>query len=126
MDVNDPTIVAEVRALVDRYDCALVGNDLRALEDLFWRSELTIRYGASERLYGADAIAAFRAARPGGQRPREILRTEVTSFGADVATAHVEFLLPGSRAIGLQSQTWVRLDEGWRIVAAHVSYLAAG
>jgi Protein of unknown function (DUF3225) len=26
---------------------------------------------------------------------------------------------------GRQSQTWVRMPEGWRIVAAHVSMLAA-
>lgn len=123
MTVNDPAIVAEVEALVDRYDDALVGNDLTTLQGLFWDDTLAVRYGAHEKHYGASAIAAFRAARPDGRRPREVLYTRVTTFGADFATSHVEFRLPDSPAIGLQSQTWVRIDEGWRIVAAHVSYL---
>lgn len=125
MQINDPDTVAEVSAMLDRYEAALTGNDLAGLQSLFWSSTLAVRYGAAETLYGAAAIAAFRAARPAGQRPRDVLRTQVTTFGTEFATASVEFRLRGDDALGLQSQSWVRLVEGWRIVAAHVSYISA-
>lgn len=125
MQINDPAILAEVRKMLDRYEVALTGNDVAALQSLFWDSALTVRYGAAETLYGAEAIAAFRAARPAGARPRQVLRTHVTSFGTAFATAQVEFRLEGDSALGLQSQSWVRLEAGWRIAAAHVSYIAA-
>lgn len=125
MQINDPATVAEMQSMLDRYEVALTGNDVAALGSLFWDSELTVRYGAAETLYGAEAIAAFRASRPAGQRPREVLRTHLTTFGTAYATAQVEFRLQGDSALGLQSQSWVRLASGWRIAAAHVSYIAA-
>ena len=55
--------MAEVEAAFDRYERALVGNDVAVLTELFWRSPHTVRYGIAENLKGWDAIAAFR--RPG-------------------------------------------------------------
>ncbi len=123
MQINGPATLAEVQAMFDRYEDALVSNDLEELTALFWDDALTIRFGAAETLYGAGAIASFRAARPAGRRPRRILRTTITTYGADFATALTEFMLEGQSAIGLQSQSWVRMPKGWRVVAAHVSYL---
>jgi hypothetical protein len=121
MDVNLPDIVAEVNAVVARYEKALVDNDVAVLDELFWDSPHTLRYGATEELYGYDAIKAFRAARSPHQLARRVTHSVVTTYGRDFATANIEFARPGARATGRQSQTWMRTPLGWRVVAAHVS-----
>ena len=121
MIVNDPTVVAEVTAEFERYEAALLGNDIATLDALFWNSPLTLRYGVGERLYGHDSIAAFRAARAGGSPQRVLDNTIITTFGRDFATANTEFHRAGEARIGRQSQSWVRTANGWRIVSAHVS-----
>ena len=121
MIVDDHATLAEVTAAFKRYERALVGNDVAVLDELFWRSPLTLRYGAGENLYGYDAIAAFRAARPTVGLARRILKKVITSYGTAMATANLEFVRDGSPRVGRQSQTWVKMPEGWRVVAAHVS-----
>jgi len=122
-EINRPDVVAEVTRAFERYEAALVGNDVAALDELFWNDERALRYGATENLYGYAAIAAFRAARPAAGLARRITRTVITTFGADFATTNMEFERAGDARKGRQSQTWVRTPEGWRIVAAHVSPL---
>jgi hypothetical protein len=119
--VNRPNIHAEVMTAVMRYESAFVANDIPALDELFWHSAHTVRYGASETLYGAEEIAAFRRARDPKGVARTIRRISVTTFGTDFATANLEFERAGARVIGRQSQTWVRLPEGWKVVSAHIS-----
>ncbi|MES2631550.1 MAG: oxalurate catabolism protein HpxZ [Pseudomonadota bacterium] len=125
MDINLPDVMAEVTEQFARYEKALTGNDVAVLDELFWRSPHTLRYGLGENLYGFDAIAAFRLGRPAVGLDREVLRTAITTFGRDFATANIEFRRIGSERTGRQSQTWVRTPEGWRVVAAHVSQLAS-
>lgn len=122
--INMPEVVAEVQAAFDRYEQALVSNDVQVLDELFWRSPLTIRYGATENLYGYDEIQAFRAARPSQGLARTLTRTVITTYGHDAATANTEFWREGSNRVGRQSQTWLRTDDGWRVVSAHVSLMA--
>lgn len=121
-EINRPGIVAEVKAVFDRYEAALAANDVAALNALFWAAPYTLRYGSGENLYGHDAIVAFRTARvpPGA---RTLSNTLITTYGSDFATANTEYRRPGNPRIGRQSQTWLRLPEGWRIVAAHVSFM---
>ena len=126
MIVNDPLVVAELTELADRYETALMANDLASLDAMFWQSPNVVRLGIGENLYGIDSIAAFRAARPGGSPPRQVIRTTITSFGCDMGVVNVEFQRAGPTAIGRQSQRWIRFAEGWRIVAAHVSLMAGG
>ena len=121
--INRPDVLAEVSAQFARYEQALVTNDVAVLDELFWDSPHTLRYGATENLYGADEIKAFRAARPAQGLDRVLLKTVITTFGQDMATANVEFQRVGSPRTGRQSQTWLRTPEGWRVVAAHVSLL---
>ena len=123
MDINLPDVLAEVQAQFDRYEQALTSNDVAVLDELFWNSPHTLRYGATENLYGYDAIQAFRAARPATGLARTLLKTAITTYGPDMATANVEFQRAGSARPGRQSQTWLRTAEGWRVVAAHVSLL---
>lgn len=122
--INLPDVLAEVSAVFARYEAALVSNDVAVLDELFWCSPHTLRYGMGENLYGYEAIAAFRAARPSQGLARELTRTVITTYGHDFATAHTEFRRAGTQGSGRQSQTWLRLPEGWRVVAAHVSWLA--
>jgi hypothetical protein len=123
-NINVPEVVAEVQAAFDRYEQALVSNDVQVLDELFWRSPHTIRYGATENLYGYDEIQAFRAARPSQGLARTLRRTVITTYGHDAATANTEFWREGSDRVGRQSQTWLRTDDGWRVVSAHVSLMA--
>jgi hypothetical protein len=123
-DINLPDVLAEVQAVFTEYEDALVNNKVDVLDRLFWNSPHTVRYGATENLVGYAQIQAFRAARPAAGLARTLGRTVITTYGRDFATAMTEFHRAGSTATGRQSQTWVRLPDGWRVVAAHVSLLA--
>ena len=125
MTINDPDVVAEVTAAFHRYEAALVANDVATLDELFWQSSLTLRFGLFENLYGHDAIAGFRQGRPTVDLSRTLKNTIITTYGRDYATANTEFVRHGSGRSGRQSHTWLRTEDGWRIVAAHVSWLTA-
>lgn len=121
--INLPEVQAEVLAAFMRYEDALVHNKVEVLDELFWDSPHTLRYGATENLYGYDAIRAFRAGRPAQGLARSLLQTVITTYGHDFATANCEFQREGSAKTGRQSQTWMRTATGWRVVSAHVSLL---
>lgn len=125
MEINRPEVLAEVRAAFDRYEAALVANDVAVLDELFWDSPHTIRYGVAEELYGIEAIRGFRAARPPVDLARELTRVAITAYGRDFATASCEFRRLASGRRGRQMQTWIRTARGWRVAAAHVSLLPA-
>ena len=126
MRINDPAVVAEVEAAFAAYEAALMTNDLDRLDKLFWSSERTIRFGPGQNLYGIEAIAAFRTARVGGSPQRTLANTVITTFDNDFATANTEFQRVGAPRPGRQSQAWVRTDDGWRVVSAHISFLGEG
>jgi ketosteroid isomerase-like protein len=124
MDIDLPEVVAEVRAAFERYEQALVANDIAALDAMFHDDPRTIRYGGAENLYGYQAIEAFRAARSPVGLARALSKTVITTYGRDFAVASTLFRrasTPGK--VGRQMQTWVRLAQGWRVVAAHVSLI---
>ena len=128
MDINLPDIHAELTAVFEVYEQALVSNDVATLDALFWDSPHTVRYGAGENLMGIEAIRAFRAARSPLGLARTLRNSVVTTFGRDFGTTMTEFWRPSfeaSGSIGRQSQTWVRFDlpghGGWRVVSGHVS-----
>lgn len=123
MDVNLPEVHAELSAAFTRYEEALVNNRVEVLDELFWDSPHTVRYGAGENLVGIEAIRAFRLARPSAGLARTLHRTVITTFGRDCGTAMTEFRRDGSPKAGRQSQTWCRLDGRWVVVAAHVSLI---
>ena len=126
MDINLPEILAEMRAAFARYEAALIGNDVAVLDELFWNDGRTIRYGAAENLYGYDAIQAFRAGRPAAGLERRLEQTVITTYGHNFATASTLFQRQGAPGrIGRQMQSWVRMQPGWRVVAAHVSVIDA-
>lgn len=121
-EVNIPEIVAEVTEVFERYETALQANDADTLDELFWNSPLTVRYAFTrEHYYGHEAISAFRQNRPSVGTERGVGRTVITTFGRDFATTCREFSRDGRH--GRQSQSLARMPEGWRIVAAHVSYM---
>lgn len=122
-EINIPEVLAEVTAAFERYERALVSNDVAVLDELFWNSPHTLRLGITENLYGHAAIASFRSARSPVGLARQLRNTVITTYGRDFGTANTEFLRGETPRIGRQSHTWLRFPEGWRIVAAHVSYL---
>src|SRR6201987_3656422 len=124
MDIDLPDVLAEVTAQFERYETALVINDVAVLDELFHNDPRTLRYGIGENLYGYGEISAFRAARSPAGLMRRTARTVITTYGRDTAVASTLFYrdsTPGR--VGRQMQTWVRCPEGWRIVAAHVSVI---
>jgi len=124
METDLPDVVAEVRREFERYERALVSNDVALLDALFRDDPRTIRYGGAEILYGHEEIRAFRAARPSAGLARTLSRTVITTYGRDFAVASTLYDRPSFPGkIGRQMQTWVRFPEGWRVVAAHVSVI---
>jgi hypothetical protein len=124
MEFDLPEVVAEVRTAFERYEQALVANDVAALDAMFHDDPRTIRYGGAENLYGFREIEAFRAARSPVGLARTLAKTVITTYGRDYAVASTLFRrasTPGK--IGRQMQTWVRFPQGWRVVAAHVSLI---
>jgi len=124
MEIDLPDVLAEVTAQYERYEKALVTNDVVVLDELFRDDKLTLRYGIGENLYGYDAIMAFRAARSPVGLMRRTDKTVIPTYGRDTAVASTLFYrdnAPGR--VGRQMQTWARFPEGWRIVAAHVSVI---
>ncbi|MFT4246688.1 MAG: oxalurate catabolism protein HpxZ [Pseudomonas sp.] len=120
MIVDDPQVIAEVRAAFDAYERALMADDIAAMDRLFHAAPSTVRYGVGEVLYGIEAIREFRKGR-GGSPQRRLGRVEIAAYGRDFATANAEFFREGSTRRGRQSQSWVRFADGWKVVSAHVS-----
>ena len=83
------------------------------------------RFGQTENLHGIDEIAAFRKGRAPVNLARKMMRLDIVTFGRDFGSITLEFerTVDGRKILGRQSQVWVRLPEGWRIVSAHVSVL---
>ncbi len=125
LDINLPGVLAEVNAAFQRYENALVNNDVAVLDELFLDSPHTLRYGATENLYGYVAIKEFRAKRSAAGLARTLHQTLITTYGCDFATVNTLFKRNASHKTGRQSQTWVRTEQGWRIVCAHISLIDA-
>ncbi|WP_122419877.1 oxalurate catabolism protein HpxZ [Pseudomonas viridiflava] len=121
MDINLPHVVAAVTDAFIDYERALLANELTTLDDYFWNSEHTVRYGVAENLHGAEAIALYRRhCQPVGPG-RQLVRTVVSTFGEDFATVSTGFHDGVTQRLGRQMQTWARFDGAWKVVAAHVS-----
>jgi ketosteroid isomerase-like protein len=124
--VVEHTVVEEVRAAFDRYERALVDGDLAVLTELFWDDPRCVRFGVADRQRGAAEIAAWRRAHPTVPAGRRLRETAVLALGDTAAVVTTLFEHPGGRTEGRQTQTWLRLPEGWRIVSAHVSEVPRG
>jgi hypothetical protein len=122
-EVNLTEAVEELTRAFERYERALLDNDIEGLNRLFWESELTLRYGVRELLYSHAEIARFRRERGPVDQRRMLRNTRITTFGRDFGVADTEFIPHGTQKVGRQSQTWVRGPEGWKIVTAHVSFM---
>lgn len=120
MTIDDPQALAEVTAAFREYERALMADDIPAMDRLFHDAPTTNRYGVGEVLYGIDEIRAFRKGR-GGSPQRTLGRVAITTYGDRFATADAEFYREGSDRRGRQTQSWVKFDDGWKVVSAHVS-----
>jgi hypothetical protein len=124
MEIDLPEVMAEVKAAFERYEKALVSNDVPVLDELFRDDSRTIRYGAAEILYGYAEIKSYRASRSPVALGRRLSRTIITTFGRNFAVASTLYERPSAPGkIGRQTQTWVKFPEGWRVVVGHVSLI---
>ncbi len=121
--INDPEVTAQIAALHEEYEAALVSNNVEKLVTFFWDSPHALRFGVNESLYGAKEIEAFRKNRPAIDLRREVSNLKIVTFGSDCAVVTLEFSrhIRGTRRAGRQSQLWRKFEEGWKIVSAHVS-----
>ncbi|TFB83867.1 DUF3225 domain-containing protein [Cryobacterium algoricola] len=106
-------------AAFEAYEAALAANDLEALAGFFAPGPDTLRGDAAGLLVGSDAIAGFRAGRPGVVR-RSIRSLHVRAIGTDHALIVAENA-PVAGGAGLVTQLWSRTAAGWRIEAAQVA-----
>jgi ketosteroid isomerase-like protein len=120
MTVDDPPLLEAVTAAFHAYERALMADDVAALDALFHAAPTTNRYGVGEVLYGIEEIRKFRKGR-GGSPQRRLGRVAITVYGDSCATADAEFFRENSEVRGRQTQTWVKFDDGWKVVSAHVS-----
>ncbi|MBU2669456.1 nuclear transport factor 2 family protein [Actinoplanes bogorensis] len=111
--------VAEVSAAFEAYEKALVLNDVDAMLSFF--AEDAVRYGVADQQIGLEEQRRWRLAQPPLPPGRYLKDTIISPYGDGVVIVNTLFGYPGRAVLGRQSQTWVRLPEGWRIVAAHVS-----
>jgi len=127
MRVNEPETTVELEVLYRQYETALMNNDAETLTGMFWASPHAMRFGIAENLYGIAEIAAFRKSRSPANLARTVKRMDIVTFGRDFGSITLEFErhVDGEIVRGRQSQVWVRLPEGWRIVSAHVSVIPA-
>jgi len=119
--INLPHVVEAVRLAFEDYERALLVNELEVLDDYFWNSQHTVRYGVAENLYGARDIAAYRRVCSPVGSGRQLRNTVISTFDEDHATVSTEFSDGETNRTGRQMQTWVRFSDGWKVVAAHVS-----
>jgi Protein of unknown function (DUF3225)/Protein of unknown function (DUF4089) len=123
MLINDPATLAEISALHEVYESALISNDVETLDRLFWEAPEAVRYGVTECLYGIEEIRTFRQNRPKIDLAREVTRLAITTLGTDTAIVNLEFRRQENGRRGRQTQFWRRMEQGWKIVSAHVSIM---
>jgi Protein of unknown function (DUF3225) len=120
-DLNHPEVVAELTRIFLDYESALMRNDAEALNAYFWGHGAVTRYGICDRQLGHSALVAYRKSVPPPDFTRTLHDVRITAFGPDLAVAMTEFKRSDTSLHGFQTQTWVRMPQGWKIVSAHVS-----
>ena len=106
LTINDPAVVAEVTALFEAYEQALINKDVYVLDNTFWNSPRTIRYAMHENGYGFDEIHRHRVGRKPGPGIKEIRRRlEITTLGDSFATVNLEFKVRAVADLGQVSRS---------------------
>ena len=119
MEINSPDVLAEVGAAFAAYEQALIENDIDRILAFF--DEDAVRFGIADQQVGLKEQAEWRRAQPALPPGRRLQNTIIQGYGRSVAVVTTLFGYPGGGKPGRQSQTWVRMPDGWRIVTAHVS-----
>jgi Protein of unknown function (DUF3225) len=119
--INRADVIGEITRLFLDYESALMRNDAEALNKYFWNHGAVTRYGINDRQLGHSALVEYRKNVPAPDFKRTLHDVRITTFGPDVAVAMTEFKRTDTTLHGFQTQTWVRMPDGWKIVSAHVS-----
>jgi ketosteroid isomerase-like protein len=119
VEIDGADVIGEVSAAFEAYEQALVANDVEAMLSFF--AAQALRFGIADQQAGLGEQRRWRERQPPLPAGRRLKDTEVHAYGTDAAVVTTLFGYPGSDVLGRQSQTWIRMPEGWRIVHAHVS-----
>ena len=122
-EINLESVHHELTQVFHAYEKALMSNDVDALNGYFWPDARVTRYGIADKQIGFDALVDFRRMTPAPDFTRELQDVRITTFGFEFGTALTEFIRSDTNLRGFQSQTWVKFEGVWRIVAAHVSMI---
>jgi hypothetical protein len=122
--INQPDVVSEITRLFLDYESAFMRNDIDALNNCFWHHGAVTRYGINDRQLGHSALVAYRQAVAAPDFKRTLHDVRITTFGPDCAVAMTEFKRSDTALHGFQTQTWIRMPDGWKIVSAHVSMVS--
>jgi len=115
--------IDEVTALSVAYEAALRRNDIEAMNGVFGNDPHVLRFGIADMQYGYDEVLAWRASATPVDPARTMLSRHVVALADGVVAVDIMFSDTDSNRLGRQSQTWVRLEDGWRITRAHVSLI---
>jgi hypothetical protein len=115
--------VDEVTRLSDEYEAALRRNDVAVLDGLFADDPRVLRFGLGDMQRGRAQIVEWRASAPPISPGRVVTSRDVAALADGIVAVDLTFVDDDPSWIGRQSQTWIRLDVGWRIVRAHVSLI---
>jgi ketosteroid isomerase-like protein len=123
VQLDRPEVIAEVTAAFEAYEHALVTDDVEGMLGFF--APGAVRFGVADHQVGLDEQRRWRLAQPPLPPGRRLKDTKIQAYGPSTAVVTTLFGYPGRDVLGRQTQTWVRLADGWRIVTAHVSEPAA-
>lgn len=120
MTIEAPRFHAETSAAFHPYESALMADDIPAKGALV--HEVVTKNGCSvgEVIYELEETPAFREVPR--DSPRQLLgRAGITVDGDGFVTVETELLRDGSEHGDLQTLTWVRFGDGWKVVSGNVS-----
>ena len=123
MIINSKVPYESLKDAFADYEKNLIMNNMDKLDFYFWESDLTVRLGVAENLYGAQSIQNYRRVCAPVNKDRVLNNTVIRTFGDDFGIVSTEFNDGINDHIGRQMQTWVRFNGDWKVVAAHVSMM---
>lgn len=118
MSARNPQPPAGLVEAFRSYEQALGAGDAAALGRLYAPGGTTLRGDADGLAVGHDVIAGVLGETH--EPPRRLVQTHVQTVDDDHALV-VAVTEPTTGGRGQQTQLWARLEDGWRITAAHVS-----
>ena len=124
MHDGPPDLASDVLDAFERYEAALVANDVATMNEMFLDDPEVVRFGVRDRQVGHAEIAQWRQEHPGVPPGRSCIDTRVQVLTETVAVVTTRFSYEHLDVDGRQTQVWLSTPGGWKVASAHVSELA--